>query len=214
MRARFLKEVFDPAVFGDSDRILQCLNTISSLDWSVASVKIIHLLAKSSLSLWVYFPWKLYASFLTNAPSSPQPFYMSALKIHDAPLAASAALYVDKRGFSANLDQVQSRASSWSSLFSCTKYRMENSTRCTSYSRLYKISTSRHRTWPKSTCYSDSVNRQSLAISRCRSPLETCQRPGRSRKHPLMLSKRHLCTVKWYVGARNGVLLDTYSNSH
>ncbi|KAJ3507612.1 hypothetical protein NLJ89_g6203 [Agrocybe chaxingu] len=84
-RARFVEEVFDPALFSTSREIVQHLQASSSPEWSATSAKIIKSLASSDLSF-------------------PQPFHFTNLQVNASPVVPSGMLFVDQKGLLANIE--------------------------------------------------------------------------------------------------------------
>ncbi|KDR73437.1 hypothetical protein GALMADRAFT_251098 [Galerina marginata CBS 339.88] len=85
-RTQFINEVFDSSIFSCSDRIVQCLESIASPDWSVTALEIMNTLAESDISF-------------------PQPFEAFHLAVNGEQLHGISLFYVDKSKFIANLEK-------------------------------------------------------------------------------------------------------------
>ncbi|KAF8877621.1 hypothetical protein BD779DRAFT_1242099 [Infundibulicybe gibba] len=85
-RTEFINQVFDPPTFSTNREIVGLLNSISSTDWDVTSLKIMDILAETDMG-------------------SPQPFETEEIRINDSAVFAIDRIYVDHTALTANIEQ-------------------------------------------------------------------------------------------------------------
>jgi hypothetical protein len=106
-RSKFINDVFLSEGFKYGTDIVKILDSAATTDWGITSMKVVEVLAKSSISLWVIsFLW-LGAQDQTFL--SPQPFQVDEVRACGRTfpqVRTSDRLYVDRRSFFANIDEV------------------------------------------------------------------------------------------------------------
>ncbi|KAF8892601.1 hypothetical protein BD779DRAFT_1784199 [Infundibulicybe gibba] len=85
-RTEFINQVFDPLTFSTGREIVGLLNSISSTDWDVTSLKIMDILAETDMG-------------------SPQPFGTKEIRINGSVVFAIDRIYVDHTALTANIEQ-------------------------------------------------------------------------------------------------------------